>query len=1121
MKRPKDRLQKVIVIGATPAGVAAANKLGELGIPVTLIDRDPDLDEKLSKEEWRLSSGTRLNFAHRPGLLRIFRNPMIRCVIPAEITLLKHTPQGFRGKLRKNSTFVDASRCTLCGLCAEVCPVVTPEGKKPIRFNGRGSLPGRPVIDKRKQPPCQAGCPLGVNVQAYIALARVGRIDEALELIRRDNVLPGVCGRICTHPCEAGCRRGELDEPLAIKAIKRFIADSASSIFEKAKEAPAGKSEKIAVVGSGPAGLAAAADLAREGYRVVVFEKERGLGGLLRYGIGPHRLPREILDREIGYIQELGVEFKPSSPVDPSKDLPRLREEFDAVLLTTGTWFDRKLGVPGEEMEGIEGGIAFLNRVYRDDFKKPPAQVAVIGDGNAAFDLARVLRRLGAGVTLISWFPKEMVPADAEEVRGAQEEEVHFIDRTQVVAFTGENGHLKTLRCKATEPGEPDAAGIPWPVPVPEKSPFDLPFDHAIVAIGQRGPFDSPHDPLPFQLTDSGYVAVEGWRTSLGRVYAAGDAVTGPSAVVEAMATGRQAARRIRQDLGGTREKEEHWIRPIDGAFAPIPSHIPSLCRPTMPEIQSTLRTEGFSEVALGLGNGQAMMETERCLQCGVCSECLLCAAACERIDHGDEPEETFEHAGVLIVADPELAPSIKGEDVIRAYGPKTAKTDVYAMMIRGFAAAAKAVTLLGGTAQRPKGSGLSFSPPDPELSPEIRIGVFVCRCNAALGWTDGMEGYVLGLTHREGVVHGESLPAACTPEGSAGILRVIRQKGLSRVVLASCICCPLDFICSACTDQRSRLKDALFRGTGISRSMVETCNVRGEALSYIQLDPSIALSRFQGLIDRSIQRAGRLKRLPSPARTYNFTTAVIGESESARSAALTLAESGLDVFLFGTMGKPLIETPEHPNIHSFEGSSVEALSGTLGDFHVFVKSGDFHQRVQVGAVILGENSRKRIPYIPQEGLPSRIVASAMQKRGTPGVPFLYPGATSIAGLFLANPPGIMVSEKKKGASAAALAAAVMPRGPRQSKGYTIVVDKEICRGCGRCIRVCPYQAISFEKNLVGGWFAKADEALCKGCGICISVCPSHAADSPYRDQTYLEQMLEEILVERSPAARP
>jgi ferredoxin len=216
---------------------------------------------------------------------------------------------------------------------------------------------------------------------------------------------------------------------------------------------------------------------------------------------------------------------------------------------------------------------------------------------------------------------------------------------------------------------------------------------------------------------------------------------------------------------------------------------------------------------------------------------------------------------------------------------------------------------------------------------------------------------------------------------------------------------------------------------------------------------------------------------------------------------------------MFGSPGR----SPEkltNPNIHCFENAVLKGLRGTLGNFQVLLDLDGFSQVLQVGAVILGERARRHIPYVPQEGLPGRFVTASGQKQGVQGVPFVFPGATSIAGLFLASPPGIQVSEKKKGAAAAILAAAVMPRGPRQNKGYTVVVDDGRCRGCGRCIKVCPYQAISFRRNAVEGWCAVVDEALCKGCGNCISVCPSNAADSPYRNQAHLEQLLEEVLIQ-------
>jgi NADPH-dependent glutamate synthase beta subunit-like oxidoreductase/Pyruvate/2-oxoacid:ferredoxin oxidoreductase delta subunit len=1112
-----------MIIGATPAGIAVAGTLGEMGIPVTLVDTEPDLDKKLSKEEWKLDSGLSLNYAYRSDLIRILRNPDIDLIIPANVKSLRHTPQGFRAKIRRYQTFVDSQKCILCGHCFENCPVTTVEGNKPLKYLGRSSLPGRPVIDKKRQPLCQTNCPLGVNVQGYIALSKAGKYQEALELVRKNNILPGICGRICTHPCEDACRRGELDEPLAIRDIKRFLADYELSNNCDAKiPMIEQRPEKIAIIGSGPSGLAAAADLARLGYQVTIFEKEAEAGGLLRYGIGPHRLPREILDKELEQIQKLGVRIKTSHMVDMTSGLQDLEKDFHRVILAIGAWVDRMPGVEGEDLDYVDGCISFLSQLYRcpeeerGSIVKKGEKIAIIGDGPSAFDLARVLKRLGANVTILSWFPEDIIPAGKHEISEARDEGIEVLDRIQVIKYTGPNGRLKSLRCKPTEPGEPDDMGIPWPVVVSGSEAFELKFDRAIIAIGQLGPFMREGSISGITTSAGGYISIDDhMHTDSKAFYAVGDVTTGPLSVVEEMASGRSAAGSIHRDITGEDVLSNRTLRPEDMEFSEIPADLPSLARPVMAEKQPASRVDNFSEVALGLSEIQVRTEVERCLQCGACSECFVCVEACSAINavnHSEQAKEIVEQAGAVIIADPKAAPPIKGEDVIRAYGPKSARSTPHDMLAYGFAAAAIAMNFMGGSPIRPKGLSVSFSPPEQELSPEIRTGVFVCKCNSSHGWSDDMDRFVEGLHERDNIIHAEAINSACIPEGSAAILKTIREKGITRMVLASCVCCPLDFICSACTDQRSRLKDALFKETGISRSMVETTNLRGEALSYLKYDAPEAIRRFKGLIERAIARCVKLQQMPSPVRSYNFSTAVVGDSEAEVNSACMLAEAGFEVYVFRSLDKPMPDMLSHPNIYCFEKSLIKGISGTLGDFQVFVESDDLPNIFQVGAIILGEKSRRTIPYINEEGLPDTTIDSPIQKLGHSGVPFLYPGTTSISGLFLASPQGVRISERKKGAAAAVLAASVMPRGPRSSKGYMVGIRKDMCRGCGRCVRACPYHAITLQNNSVGGWYAQEDEALCKGCGNCISVCPSNAADSPYRDRFYLEQLIQEVL---------
>ena len=803
--------------------------------------------------------------------------------------------------------------------------------------------------------------------------------------------------------------------------------------------------------------------------------------------------------------------------MDISDDLGSLQNEYHSTLLTTGTWKDRPLGVEGEDLQGVQGCLAFLSERFWGNITSLKKNVAIIGDGNAAFDLARIVRRMGAEVTLISWFPKEMIPADKDEIREALEEGITIIDNTQIAAFEGENGTFQRLVCRRTVPGEPDENGTAWPVIDDQSDAFVLSFEQAFVAVGQIGSVNSEDKSHGFTTDDRGFLAVDTQQqTSVDGAFAAGDCITGPTSVVHAMASGRRGAASIHYRLSGEKLDTTYvTTRPEEKDFQEIPQGLPCVKRPEMAERDAADRINDFQEVALGLSDVQLQAEAERCLQCGACSECLQCIEACgaqAAVIHDQKAEVITEQSGVVIVADPAMSPHIKGEDIIRAYGPKSARSSVNDRIVRGFAAATKAMILLRGAPQRPKGHGLAFAIPDAGLADDIRTGVFVCRCNDSLGWLDEMSSAMQELGDSS-VIHIEEINSACVPEGTSAIVKAVREKGLTRVVLGSCVCCPLNFVCSGCTDQRSRLKDNLLHGTGISRSMVETFNLRGETLRLVPDNPELALERFKGLLERSVKRAKTLKPLPAVDRDYNFAAAVIGNSEATIQSATSLGDADLEVFRFGTKEQPLVDSVEHNNIHNFIGMNVKAISGTTGNFEIEVEKDDFSQVIRVGTVILGEKARKHIPYSYQESLPSQTIMPMVQEKDKLGVSFAYPCATSVPGLFLAEPNNIHVSKLIKGAAAAVMAAAVMPRGPRQSKGFTVVVDDTLCRGCGRCAKVCPYHAVTLHQYTdQEGYHAFVDEAVCKGCGNCISVCPTSAADSPYRNTAFLEQTLEELL---------
>ncbi|GAB4173331.1 MAG: hypothetical protein Kow00108_08140 [Calditrichia bacterium] len=488
--------------------------------------------------------------------------------------------------------------------------------------------------------PCKINCPAGVDVQGYVALSAIGKYKDAVKLIKERNPLPTVCGRVCTRPCELNCRRNIVDEGVAVDDIKRFIADV--DLFAEDRYFPEIKKqrrEKIAIVGSGPAGLSAAYYLRIEGYNIDIFEAKPKAGGMLRYGIPQYRLPEEVLDKEIEGITKLGVNIHYNKFLGKDFTIQDLfKQGYKSVFLALGAQKSTHIKTEGDDLDGVMAGIEFLAQVKAGDIKKLNGTVAVIGGGNTAVDAARTSLRLGAEKVVMVYRRtiKEM-PANPEEIVAAQHEGIDIKFLTNPKRYLGENGKLKAIECIQMELGEPDESGRRRPVPV-ENSEFEIPVDYVIEAIGQKPdlmglPISENGDKDGFKLTRWGTFATDPvtMMTNIPGVFAAGDVVLGPATAIEAIAGGRKVANGIHHFITGK------WIEEIKTPFISKRDHFRTLTpkdylkvdhkpRHKRPELDPKERIKTFDEVEKTFQEEDVIDEAIRCLECGckVFFECDL-----------------------------------------------------------------------------------------------------------------------------------------------------------------------------------------------------------------------------------------------------------------------------------------------------------------------------------------------------------------------------------------------------------------------------------------------------------------------------------------------------------------
>lgn len=528
-------------------------------------------------------------------------------------------------RLRGNELVWSQEKCTGCYTCARSCPHDCIEMETSEKGR-KGSVAA----------PCTQACPAGVDAARYVRLIAEGKFAEALAVVRERIPFPSVCGYICSHPCESKCTRGQLDEPIAIRILKRFAWEHDTGLWRAESKIAPPTGKRVAIIGSGPAGLTAAYYLAKLGHQVTIFEALPKPGGMMRYGIPEYRLPKAILEAEIGEIEKVGVEIKTNTHVDSPDSL--FQSGYHAIFLGIGAQQASGIGVPGEESPRVLRGVTFLREASLGKKVEVGERVAVIGGGNTAMDSARVAFRLGAKeVTIVYRRTRAEMPASSEEIEEVLHEGVKIYFLAAPSRVISRDGWVQ-LECIRMKLGAPDESGRRRQEPI-KGSEFTMDFDTIIAAIGQR-----PEVPSSFGVSvargNTIQVDADTLATNKAGIFAGGDAVLGPATVIEAITAGRKAATSIDKYLGGSGVIEK-VLAPVED----IPSRIDGpreAWRPEIPAIPLERRLNSFDGVELSLAEEAAVQEAKRCLRCdlayeaekytlkgGLCIYCGLCVESC------------------------------------------------------------------------------------------------------------------------------------------------------------------------------------------------------------------------------------------------------------------------------------------------------------------------------------------------------------------------------------------------------------------------------------------------------------------------------------------------------------
>jgi NADPH-dependent glutamate synthase beta subunit-like oxidoreductase len=1055
--------KQVLVIGSSPAGLQAAQDLASAGLPVNLIESSPFIgsDDRCDLPEYLKNS----------KLLEILKDPGIKVWTNTDLDQIIKTDAGYQVQLQQNPRYIDLNKCTACGDCLDVCPVTIPGTDLPvIHFGGQ---PDCAVIVKDGVAPCSNACPAGIHVQGYVALINQGRYQEAYQLIYEDLPFPSVCGRVCNHYCEQACNRSQMDDPVNLMALKRFVADWAFAHPDQVWEGGKGFSDyqqessgkKIAVIGAGPAGLTAARDLVRKGHKAIVFDNQSSAGGMMRVGIPPHRLPYQQLEWEIEQILSEGVELSLNTWVD---DIPALLDNgFDAVLIATGAHQAVKVDIEGSDHLDNWLSLEFLRKAcLGEKINLTGRKVIVLGGGDVAMDAARVAVRLGTSdVNVVC----RGMRASFNEIKEAEEEGIEILRGRVFQRIAIERGKITGVECLEAEVGE--VVDGKRQFKEIEGTAHLIEGDLVIWALGQRPDFSFlPEDGRVSVQKNTGIDSDDQLMTSLKGVFTAGDVHRGTTFfVVDAVGDGHRAAASIHNYLlDQPAQQPLQRLQEVNLTLDEMQSRFKDRNsarreRLAIPCLEVEERLNNFNEVDLGLKEKDALRESARCLASGPCSECMACVEVCQTgaIDFNQIASGiTLQVSAVLSDQDAELRADSSGVIHFSTAHP-----------MAGSAAAYEVIRELPNPVSA---EGIGIRPSSRKGS---KTGLILCQCGGEISRFVNTAALCKEAIQWPEVDFSSELAYSCTDNAGNQLKKIIKEQGLGRLVLAACSCCSLDQVCYSCTYQRLRCKDNLGVFDALSPlAELEFINIREQCAWVHRRSKKKATAAARNLIRASLARKPVSRGAFPDKALHPLKALVLGKGVSAGACLEGMAELGLTA------------------------ASVEVLSGDV------IRSGGKYQirengnEIQADCLILAPGSGAELDHI--SGFLKLRNQNPLISRE-----HLERDALDL-GLVLC-PPHLDPVISGKGAAARIYAwwRRIFTRDHLRSAE----VDWTRCRACGTCQDICGF---GIPEIMVDdkGTYAVINPFLCQDCGLCTAHCPTGAITPATHTWAELNEMLELIL---------